>query len=166
MIAPYGISFGGISFLHTRKASWLKVGIVAVATAAIRDASNGAVFIERIRRELRIQVGAIDGRQEALYGFLGAVRGLPVSSGVLFDLGGGSMQISHFAHRKLGRAISLPLGALRLSETFLRSDPPKPGEIRKLRDYVRTAFDRVGIGWYPNSDFVHLDLGRVRSWSG
>ena len=88
--------------------------IVAVATAAMRDARNGQLFMDRIRRELGIRVDIIDGREEARYGFAGAVRGLPVSSGLLFDLGGGSMQVSRFRSRRLGRAVSLPLGALRL----------------------------------------------------
>ncbi len=99
--------------------------VVAVATAAMRDAKNGQRLIERIRREVGMGVQIIDGRREAAYGFAGAVRGVPVSSGLLFDLGGGSMQISTFRSRRLGRATSLPLGSLRLSETFLESDPPK-----------------------------------------
>ena len=110
--------------------------IVAVATAAIRDARNGRHFMSRIRRELGIRVDIIDGDAEARFGFEGAVRGLPVSSGLLFDLGGGSMQVSQFQNRRLGSAASLPLGALRLTEAFLESDPPRPRELRRLRDHV------------------------------
>src|SRR4029077_12196845 len=68
--------------------------IVAVATAAMRDASNGPLFVERLQRELGIRIEIIGGLVEARYGFAGAVRGLAVSSGLLFDLGGGSLQIS------------------------------------------------------------------------
>jgi len=110
--------------------------IVAVATAAMRDARNGRLFLQRIRRELRIQVDIIDGQEEGRYGFAGAVRGLPVASGLLFDLGGGSMQISQFSNRVLDRVITLPLGALRLSGMFLASDPPRSREIRRLRRHV------------------------------
>ena len=110
--------------------------IVAVATAAIRDARNGRHFMSRIRRELGLRVDIIDGDAEARFGFEGAVRGLPVSSGLLFDLGGGSMQVSQFQNRRLGSAASLPLGALRLTEAFLESDPPRPRELRRLRDHV------------------------------
>ena len=88
---------------------------------------TAALFMDRIRRELRHPRG--HHRRAARrrdYGFAGAVRGLPVASGLLFDLGGGSMQVSHFRDRRLGRAASLPLGALRLSEAFLESDPPRP----------------------------------------
>jgi exopolyphosphatase/guanosine-5'-triphosphate,3'-diphosphate pyrophosphatase len=120
--------------------------IVAVATAAMRDARNGALFMDRIRRELRIRVEIIDGQEEARYGFAGAVRGLPVSSGLLFDLGGGSMQVSQFKLRRLARATSLPLGALRLSEKFLTSDPPRSKEVRRLRAHVWKQLKRANVG--------------------
>jgi exopolyphosphatase/guanosine-5'-triphosphate,3'-diphosphate pyrophosphatase len=81
--------------------------IVAVATAAMRDAANGALFAERVARELGIRIEIIGGLAEARYGFTGAVRGLAVSSGLLFDLGGGSMQITRFARRRQAEAVSL-----------------------------------------------------------
>jgi exopolyphosphatase / guanosine-5'-triphosphate,3'-diphosphate pyrophosphatase len=111
--------------------------IVAVATAAMRDAENGALFLERVHRELGIEVELIDGDREARYGFVGAVRGLPVESGLVFDMGGGSMQVSRFRKRVLEKDWSLPLGSLRLSQSFFANDPPKPGEIRKLKAHVR-----------------------------
>src|SRR6478609_7213291 len=61
--------------------------IVAVATAAMRDAANGTLFAERLRRELGIRVEIIGGLEEARYGFAGAIRGLTVKNGLLFDLG-------------------------------------------------------------------------------
>jgi exopolyphosphatase/guanosine-5'-triphosphate,3'-diphosphate pyrophosphatase len=66
--------------------------IVAVATAAMRDAANGALFAERVRRELGIDIEIIEGRDEARYGFAGAVMGLEVSNGMLFDLGGAAFR--------------------------------------------------------------------------
>lgn len=119
--------------------------IVAVATAAMRDAKNGPLFVDRIRRELGIRIEIIDGREEARYGFTGAVRGLPIASGLWFDLGGGSLQVSQFKSRRLGYATSLPLGALRLSETFLTSDPPKPRELRRLREHVLKHLKESGV---------------------
>lgn len=111
--------------------------VIAVATAAMRDADNGALFLERVRRELGIEVQLIDGEREARYGFVGAVRGLPVDDGLVFDMGGGSIQVSRFRGRALEKDWSLPLGSLRLSQTFLESDPPKSGEVRKLKAHVR-----------------------------
>src|SRR5438552_2160794 len=62
---------------------------VAVATAAVREASNGEQFIERVRNELGILVDIADGAEEAHYGFHGAVHGLPVEHGIVLDVGGG-----------------------------------------------------------------------------
>jgi len=120
--------------------------IVAVATAAMRDASNGALFAGRVARELGIRIDIIGAQAEARYGFTGAVRGLAVSNGLLFDLGGGSMQVTKFAKRRPGEAISLPFGALRLSEQFLESDPPTAKQVRRLRDHVRNRLARTRLG--------------------
>jgi exopolyphosphatase/guanosine-5'-triphosphate,3'-diphosphate pyrophosphatase len=119
--------------------------VVAVATAAMRDADNGLLFLERVRRELGIDVELIDGDREARYGFVGAVRGLPVDDGLAFDMGGGSMQVSRFRGRALEKDWSLPLGSLRLSQTFLGNDPPKQGEIRKLKAHVRELLQAARI---------------------
>jgi len=125
--------------------------VVAVATAAMRDAGNGARFAERVRRELGIRIHIIGELAEARYGFIGAVRGLAVSNGLLFDLGGGSMQITRFTRRRFVDTVSLPVGALRLSEKFLHSDPPSGKQLRRLRDHVRSRLakarvDRLGSG--------------------
>ena len=91
---------------------------LAVATAALRDAENAPALLERIRTELGLEVAIISGEREAWYGFVGAVTGLPVEHGVLFDLGGGSMQVTRFRERRPLKSWSLPLGSLRLSDGF------------------------------------------------
>jgi exopolyphosphatase/guanosine-5'-triphosphate,3'-diphosphate pyrophosphatase len=119
--------------------------IAAVATAAIREAENGALFIDRVRRELGIRVEIIDGEREAYLGCVGALRGLDFENGLVFDLGGGSMQVTRVRGRRPGRSTSLPIGALRLSETFLRSDPPRPRELRRLREQVAAVLEEAGL---------------------
>ncbi len=119
--------------------------IVAVATAALRDATNGAALLRRVRRELGIRIEIIDGQREAEYGFQGAVRGLPVERGLLFDMGGGSMQLTHFRGRRAFERVSLPLGALRLSVKFLKSDPPREQEQRRLRSHVKRKLEKAGL---------------------
>jgi exopolyphosphatase/guanosine-5'-triphosphate,3'-diphosphate pyrophosphatase len=119
--------------------------VVAVGTSALRDASNGAAFIRRVRGELGIEIQILSGVEEARYGFLGAVGALPVSDGVQFDLGGGSLQIARFHGRRLLGATSVPLGALRVSDEFLRADPPAAGEVRRLREHARTLLADAGL---------------------
>lgn len=120
--------------------------ILAVATAATRDAENGPDFIARIRAELGIEVRILSGEEEARFGFLGAVSGLPVENGVLFDMGGGSMQVSHFRGRRLLTSVSLPLGSLRLSDAYLKSDPPTGREVKRLREHAREALEGARVG--------------------
>jgi exopolyphosphatase/guanosine-5'-triphosphate,3'-diphosphate pyrophosphatase len=119
--------------------------VVSVATAAMRDAGNGALFVQRLERELDLRIEIISAAAEARYGFDGATRGLAVSSGLLFDVGGGSMQLTTFERRRRGKDVSLPLGALRLNARFLESDPPTRGQLRRLRDYVRTSLAQAGV---------------------
>jgi len=119
--------------------------IVAAGTSAMRDAANGAAFVQRVRRELGITIRLISGVEEARYGFLGAVGGLPVEHGVQFDLGGGSLQIARFHRRRLLGATSVPLGALRVSDAFLRSDPPTAREVRLLREHARGILGEAGL---------------------
>jgi exopolyphosphatase / guanosine-5'-triphosphate,3'-diphosphate pyrophosphatase len=119
--------------------------IVAAGTSALRDAANGRAFIRRVRRELGITMRTLSGLEEARYGFLGAVGGLPVADGALFDLGGGSLQVGRFRGRRLLGAVSVPLGALRVSDAFLKSDPPAPREVRRLREHAAEALDGAGI---------------------
>ncbi|MCC7008546.1 MAG: Ppx/GppA family phosphatase [Acidobacteria bacterium] len=137
--------------------------VVAVATAAMRDARNGRLFMERLRRELGLQVRILSGRDEARHGFAGAIRGLPVANGLLFDLGGGSLQISQFRARRLQHAVSLPLGALRLSRMFLESDPPRPRELRKLRAHVAKHLSKARLPRLRRSDVVVGTGGTLRN---
>jgi exopolyphosphatase/guanosine-5'-triphosphate,3'-diphosphate pyrophosphatase len=137
--------------------------VVAVATAAMRDAANGALFAERVERELGMRIEIIGGQAEARYGFTGAVRGLAVSSGLLFDLGGGSMQITRFARRRQAEAVSLPFGALRLSEKFLESDPPSSKQLRRLRDHVRRHLAKTRVARLTSSDRLVGTGGTLRN---
>jgi len=119
--------------------------IEAAGTSALRDAENGPPFIRKVKRELGITIRILSGLEEARFGFLGAVGGLPVDDGVFFDLGGGSLQVGRFRDRRLVGALSVPLGSLRVSDAFLKSDPPSPREVRKLREHVRETLEEAGV---------------------
>jgi exopolyphosphatase / guanosine-5'-triphosphate,3'-diphosphate pyrophosphatase len=137
--------------------------LVAVGTSALRDASNGEAFIRRVRRELGIGIRVLSGVEEARYGFLGAVGGLPVENGVQFDLGGGSLQVARFHGRRLLGALSVPLGALRVSDAFLRSDPPTSREVRHLRNHARTVLAEAGLASLAGGERLVGTGGTVRN---
>src|SRR5437879_1999114 len=101
--------------------------------------------MERARTELGIPVVIANGEEEARFGFFGAVHGLPIEHGIVLDVGGGSLQLVHFRDRQLKRSWSLKLGALRLNDRFLRSDPPSRGEMRSLKEYVYGVMAKAGV---------------------
>jgi exopolyphosphatase/guanosine-5'-triphosphate,3'-diphosphate pyrophosphatase len=117
----------------------------AAGTSALRDAANGPPFIKKVKRELGITIRILSGLEEARFGFLGAVGGLPVDDGAFFDLGGGSLQVGRFRARRLVGALSVPLGSLRVSDAFLKSDPPTARELRRLREHARETLEEAGV---------------------
>jgi exopolyphosphatase/guanosine-5'-triphosphate,3'-diphosphate pyrophosphatase len=119
--------------------------VVAVATAAVRVASDKRELVERIHRETGVEVDVIDGGEEASYAFLGAISGLPAEHGFLLDVGGGSTEISRFRDRVLTRSWTLSLGALALSDRFLASDPAAEIEMDQLREHVGKSLRREDL---------------------
>jgi exopolyphosphatase/guanosine-5'-triphosphate,3'-diphosphate pyrophosphatase len=119
--------------------------IIAVATSAIREAEDGVHLLDRAREEVGVEVAVIDGEEEARLAFLGAVYGVQADHGMLIDVGGGSIEASSFRDRRLVRSWTLPLGALRLSAQFLRSDPPADKEMADLRDHIRKTLAEAGV---------------------
>src|SRR5215207_3127193 len=119
--------------------------IVAVGTSAIRDAQNRAYFLKRITGESHIPVRVLSGEEEAYYAYLAAVNSTTLKEGFVLDLGGGSLEIIEVRKRGLVNSISLPLGAVRVTEGFLHGDPPSSKEIRKLQSYLQEIFS--GISW-------------------
>lgn len=87
-----------------------------VATAAVRDATDGPDFVTRIEGELGVKVQIPSGAEEAQLAALGLLSGTPCADGVLVDMGGGSVDLVELNSGTFGRTISLPLGHLRLPE--------------------------------------------------
>ncbi len=116
---------------------------LAVATSAVRDAPNGPSFVREVQRATGVLLRVISGGEEARYAYLGVASTGPLSDGIVFDLGGGSMQLAEVRRGTLRNSVSLPLGVLRLSQRFLDHDPPKRREWEELREYVRRTLGSV-----------------------
>jgi exopolyphosphatase/guanosine-5'-triphosphate,3'-diphosphate pyrophosphatase len=86
-----------------------------VATAAVRDAANGAAFVEQIERETGETVRVLSGQEEATYSAYGVLSGIPDACGVMGDLGGGSLELVALDGHRLGDSVTLPLGPLRIA---------------------------------------------------
>ncbi len=115
--------------------------ILAFATSAIRDAANGDELLAEIESQTGVAIKVLPGPDEARLTFLAARRWYGWSSGrlMLLDIGGGSLEIASGVDEEPAIAISLPLGAGRLTRDWLPGDPPSADDVRKLRRHVRAA---------------------------
>jgi exopolyphosphatase/guanosine-5'-triphosphate,3'-diphosphate pyrophosphatase len=115
---------------------------LAVLTSAVRDASNGAAFTERIREDFSLDARTLSGNEEAQLTFLGAMHDREPSEQpcVVIDIGGGSTEFIVGHNSTATFHVSLPAGVVRMSERHIKSDPPAPSELQSLALEVRTIF--------------------------
>jgi exopolyphosphatase/guanosine-5'-triphosphate,3'-diphosphate pyrophosphatase len=109
-----------------------------LATAAVRDASNGADFLRAVRG-VGFQPRVISGGQEAMLAGEGVLSGIPEADGIVGDLGGGSLELADVAGGKVTGGVSLPLGVLRIG-------PPGAETEKKLRKALRRGLEKTGLG--------------------
>ena len=112
--------------------------LLPFATSAIREAVNGAEIISRINADFEIDLQVLSGEDEAKITFLAARRWYGWSSGrlLMVDIGGGSLELAVGVNEVPDVALSLPLGASRLTKDHLQGDPFTKKSIRNLRDHI------------------------------
>src|ERR1700704_1848734 len=116
-----------------------------VATAALRDARNSRAFLEWVRSATGWNLEIISGLEEARLIHLGMVSISRVSASpvLMMDLGGGSCELTISVKGHIRDTVSLPLGAVRLTNEFLTHDPPRKAELRRLRGFVEREIGRI-----------------------
>lgn len=119
--------------------------IHAVATAALRESTNANAVLKAAEERFGINLEIIDGGDEAAYCFIGAIHGLPVSDGLLADIGGGSTEIVQFNGRAMNSSVSLPLGSLRIANQFRLTDLPKAEDMHAAYEYVYATLSEAGV---------------------
>lgn len=119
--------------------------MLAFATSALREAGNGDKVLGKVRERTGLDLQVLSGDDEARLTFLAARRWYGWSSGRLLclDIGGGSLEIATGIDEDPDVAISLPLGAGRLTRDWFTDDPPPKDEVRKLRKHVRAQVASV-----------------------
>ena len=117
-----------------------------VATSAMRDARNSRAFQEWVRSTTGWKMETISGVEEARLIHLGLVSSARVNAStvLMLDLGGGSCEITISAEGHIRETVSLPLGAVRLTNEFLTHDPPRKQEMQSLRGFVTREINRIG----------------------
>ncbi|MBT2446614.1 Ppx/GppA family phosphatase [Streptomyces sp. ISL-43] len=119
--------------------------VLPFATSAVREATNADEVLSRVKAETGIDLPVLSGDDEARLTFLAARRWFGWSAGKLLvlDIGGGSLEIAYGIDEDPDKAVSLPLGAGRLTAGWLPGDPPGPEAVRALRRHVRAQIART-----------------------
>ena len=119
--------------------------LLAFATSALREASNGEAVIARVKDETEVELQVLAGHDEARFTFLAVRRWFGWSSGrmLMLDIGGGSLEIACGYDEEPDVASSLPLGANRLTVEHLSGDPFDVGQIRELKRKIRVEIASV-----------------------
>lgn len=119
--------------------------VLPFATSAVREASNADAVLARVKDETGVDLQVLTGEEEARLTFLAARRWFGWSAGKLLvlDIGGGSLEIAYGLDEEPDAAVSLPLGAGRLTAAWLPTDPPDPSDVKALRRHVRAQIART-----------------------
>jgi len=119
--------------------------LLPFATSALREAANGDEIIAAINKDFEIDLQVLTGEEEAKLTFLAARRWFGWSSGrlLVIDIGGGSLEIASGVDESPEVAVSLPLGAARLTKAFLSGDPYSAKSIRGLRDHIENQLESI-----------------------
>ncbi len=119
--------------------------LLPFATSALREARNGDEIIKSINKDFNIDLQVLSGEEEAKLTFLAARRWFGWSSGrlLVIDIGGGSLEMAVGVDESPEVAISLPLGAARLTKEFLKGDPYTDKSIRSLRDHIENKLEQI-----------------------
>lgn len=119
-------------------------GLLAVATAAVRDASDGPAFCDMIERETGLQIHVATGTEEARLGAQGVLLGWPEAEGLVCDMGGASMELACIDHGRIAACATSPLGPLQLADI---RDPEK--REKAIRKGVKALRQQVPGGSAP-----------------
>jgi exopolyphosphatase/guanosine-5'-triphosphate,3'-diphosphate pyrophosphatase len=127
--------------------------ILAVATAALRDARDGAKFIARVKQRTGVTLEIISGESEARLSWLAATRGLKIDPSerlLVVDIGGGSTELIRAEPGAAPNLTSLQLGSVRLTERIVRHDPPTAREAADLRLACDELLQKLGWEFAPS----------------
>jgi exopolyphosphatase/guanosine-5'-triphosphate,3'-diphosphate pyrophosphatase len=136
--------------------------VIATATSAVREAENGAEFVQAVARDLDLHVRVISGMEEARLIHLAAAYAVDIGkrSAVVIDIGGGSTEITVGTAERMALGRSFKLGVIRLTERFVTTDPLSSRDERRLTRHIREQ-----TGPYL-AQIVKRNVGRIIGTSG
>ena len=135
---------------------------IAVATAAVRVARNQESFLQKLKEETGISFRVLTTEEEPYYGYLGVINTTSLRSGLIMDLGGGSMEITAIKDRLIAHSTSIPYGALNLTEKFI-GDKPSDNKLKDLEAFLKQQLKDVNwLEQYKKSQMYGIG-GTIRS---
>jgi hypothetical protein len=126
--------------------------IVSVGTMALRKASNSAEFVEKVKKACGVEVQIIPGEEEARLSYLAILSGLPLEKDadlVVFDTGGGSTEFIYGKGTQMVKRFSVNLGAVRITENYLKADPVSPADVQAAIAQIDKEFKEAGVNGKP-----------------
>jgi len=131
------------------------VNTIVCGTSAVRDAQNKEQFAELIQQRVGLDLEILDGEDEALWTYRGAISGLPgISKATVIDIGGGSTEITTGDQHNVTNSISLDIGSVRMTERWLKHDPPLPVELDTATEKIKTELANIKNLRQPGSTLV------------
>jgi len=130
---------------------------LAVATAAVRNAKNGEMFLNRIINETGIHIDIISGEREAYLGYLGVINTIAMKDFILFDLGGASVELSLVQNSIVKHAVSIPIGAVTLTEKFKLQNNIASENMQECATFIRHYMDTVS--WLKSAHLPLIGIG-------
>jgi exopolyphosphatase/guanosine-5'-triphosphate,3'-diphosphate pyrophosphatase len=129
--------------------------ITLSGTSALRDAINRRYVMDAIKKRIGYSVSVLEGDEEALLSFRGALSGFPSLKNriVVIDVGGGSTEVAYYARNK-PITLSFPLGAVRLTEQFLKNDPPTQEQLSAVVQHIHGEFKRKQFNDFAGSTLI------------
>lgn len=133
------------------------VEIRAVATAAVRQAKNQKAFLNRVKKEIGLDLKVIPGKTEAYLDYVGVINTLPVRNGIIMDTGGASTELMWVRNSKCAARISLPIGSVLLSQDFNLTDQIKASELYQAMNKAGRMISTVSwLGQVHNLPLIAL----------
>lgn len=146
------LSSEGVSVLTASLNNFKKISeefgsknLYAFATASLRDVKNKDKLIETISHNTGIVMDILSGTEEVMYDFEGLKSAYNADTGAAFDLGGGSCQLMFFEHGLLSEYKSMPIGALKMYNTYVCKTLPTEHERQEIRRFVRKQLSTFAL---------------------
>ncbi|WP_056965756.1 Ppx/GppA family phosphatase [Apilactobacillus ozensis] len=135
-----------IQALHSFKNVYKRmknITVLSIATAAVRQARNQKIFLNKVEKQLGLKIRVLSGNEEAYYDYLGVINRVKMNDYLLVDIGGASIELVRVRSKKRKNLISLPIGAVNISERFHLNEMPSAADLFSAQRFLKRVFHQV-----------------------